>query len=141
MSEYEWKEVVGNLRKASAQEAGSAVEARVLDAFRARHRRRTVWRSVGSLAASVIVAAGLYFGWSRLQAKKPVAPIETSVFIALPYSESGVPLEQAVIVRMSVPASTLASLGMRLPLAPEKNVNAELLVGQDGVARAVRIVQ
>jgi hypothetical protein len=42
---------------------------------------------------------------------------------------------------MNVPAGTLISMGMSLPLPPQENVDAELLVGQDGVARAVRILQ
>lgn len=141
MTEHEWQVMIRSLREGSPEGAGPSVETKLIAAFRARHGRTRVWRSAGILAASLALAAGLYLGWSHSRVKKPNLPAEMAGFIALPYSQSGVPLEQAVIVRMSVPASTLASMGMPLPLDPEKNVDAEVLVGQDGVARAVRILQ
>ncbi|HEX4808613.1 MAG TPA: hypothetical protein VH325_06780 [Bryobacteraceae bacterium] len=145
MTEHQLNELMRNLKHASHREAGQEVEAELIAAFRARHsqnkRLRFSWKQ---LAASLAIGALLYFAWSH----RPVTPhphspavVEEAAFFALPYAESGVPLEQSVIVRMRIPASTLVSLGMRLSVPPEKSVNAELLVGQDGVARAVRIVQ
>jgi hypothetical protein len=87
--------------------------------------------------------------WAR-RASPPVQPIEahdkysaaTAGFIALPYAQSGVPLEEAVIVRVNLQPSEWGSLGVPGPL-PHTNgkISADLLVGQDGVARAVRLVQ
>jgi len=63
-------------------------------------------------------------------------------FIALPYSQSEVPLEQPVIVRVRIPVSELGAMGVRsASMSAGESVNADLLVGQDGVARAVRLVQ
>jgi hypothetical protein len=60
----------------------------------------------------------------------------------LPYAQSDVPMEQAVIVRIKISASELGAIGMPLSGVPRGgNVSADLLVGQDGVARAVRLVE
>ena len=71
------------------------------------------------------------------------APVrQRSEFIALPYAQSEVPLEQPVIVRVHIPVSELGVMGV--PFAPAtggERIKADLLVGQDGVARAVRLVQ
>lgn len=51
------------------------------------------------------------------------------------------PLESGWIVRVEAPASTLISLG--LPIAAEninRTVQADLLLGQDGLARAIRFL-
>jgi hypothetical protein len=80
-------------------------------------------------------------------ASQPRAEV-TTAFLPLAYSE--VPVAGAQIVRMSVPRSALASFG----LAPAESVStpdpdaaasatvlADVLVGDDGLARAVRFVR
>ncbi len=62
--------------------------------------------------------------------------------MALPYAQSGVPLEDEIVMRVSIRESELESMG--IPSAsrnPNRQVNADVLVGQDGVARAVRLVE
>jgi hypothetical protein len=50
-------------------------------------------------------------------------------------------MEQPVIVRVQIPASQLGGMGIPFAhVAAEEKVNADLLVGQDGIARAVRLV-
>jgi hypothetical protein len=145
MSEHELTELIRNLKEVAPRQAGPLIEAQLIAAFREHHPKKIsiqrYWRQV---AASVVAAAGLFFAWSHWRVTKPPAPAavsEAAEFIALPYSQSGVPMEQPVIVRMSVSAGTLTSMGVSLPLPPQESVDAELLVGQDGVARAVRILQ
>jgi hypothetical protein len=143
MSEQELTKLIRNLKEVSPKQAGPLVEAQLIAAFRERHPTKIPlarhWRQV---AASLVAGGLLFFAWSHWRVTKPPAvDSETAGFIALPYSQSGVPMEQPVIVRINVPASTLTSMGISLPLPPQENVDAELLVGQDGVARAVRIVQ
>jgi hypothetical protein len=44
-------------------------------------------------------------------------------------------------VRVQVPVSQLSGMGIPFAhVAAEEKVNADLLVGQDGIARAVRVV-
>jgi hypothetical protein len=67
---------------------------------------------------------------------------QRSEFIALPYAQSEVPLEQPVIVRVQIPVSELSGMGMPFAsVTARENVDADLLVGQDGVARGVRLVE
>ncbi len=60
-------------------------------------------------------------------------------FIALPYGESGVPLEQGVVIRLDLPSADLVQFGVPPSLRPKSDrVRAEFLIGQDGIPRAVR---
>jgi hypothetical protein len=150
--EDELQEPFQRLARAVPQTAGAGVEECVRAAFRARlngNSRR--WRYVPkAAAASAVVAAGLYLIWtdwrqSRASAGQTAisAPVhQRAGFIALPYAQSEVPLEQPVIVRVQIPVFQLGAIGM--PVAPataEERVSADLLVGQDGIARAVRLVE
>jgi hypothetical protein len=61
-------------------------------------------------------------------------------FVLLPYGQNDVPLEHPVIVRIQVPEAELSGFGVPLPALPKGvTVEADLLIGQDGIARAVRV--
>jgi hypothetical protein len=134
------------LAEAAPQNASPSVEQSLLVHFRKRRESKRRWTYAVGLAASIAIAAGLY-----LAPRHRVSPIQnvslpddyqTRGFIALPYAESGVPLEQPVIVRVNVLISELGMMGAPLAAATaDERVSADLLVGQDGVARAVRFVQ
>ncbi len=63
-------------------------------------------------------------------------------FIALPYSQSGVPIESIVILRVRLRPADLVPMGVAVPAAASPaEITADLLVGQDGVPRAIRFVQ
>jgi hypothetical protein len=67
---------------------------------------------------------------------------ETTAFIPLTYLGGASPSDGGLIVRVEVPRTTLLSLG--LPLNPDRReslVKADLLVGDDGIARAIRLVE
>ena len=139
------------LARAVPQNASPAVEEGLRVAFRARlNQRPRVWNHVAKVAALAVIAIGLYVAWANWahrraleQQAAAIAPEhQRSEFIALPYAQSEVPLEQPVIVRVQIPVSELSGMGM--PFASgtaREEVNADLLVGQDGVARAVRLVE
>lgn len=147
------KAALNRLGEMKPREASPVTEARVLSTFRARKRRsrrmRTWWA-----AAAACLALSLGWLWAR-RASTPVERVEahdkysaaTAGFIALPYAQSGVPLEETVIVRVNLQPSEWGSLGVPGPLphtnGPHANemIRADLLVGQDGVARAVRLVE
>jgi hypothetical protein len=62
-------------------------------------------------------------------------------FYPLVEEDEMAPLESGVIVRVEAPASTLISFG--LPITAEninRTVQADLLLGQDGLARAIRFL-
>jgi hypothetical protein len=65
-----------------------------------------------------------------------------SEFIPLTHLSSATAIESGQVIRVKVPLSTFLALG--LPISPEhadQLVNAELVVGDDGVQRAVRLVR
>lgn len=138
------------LRRLSAtlpREAGPVLEQRVLAAFRARSKSRARSRTYWALAACLALACAwswAHHPWRPSQPGPAVADQYGGAFanfIALPYAQSDVPLEQAVIVRVRLQSSEWGALGV--PIPPPKAsgaINADLLIGQDGVARAVRFV-
>jgi hypothetical protein len=71
------------------------------------------------------------------------APAETAgEFIALSYGDSAYPLGDGMVVRVELPRSAPAMMG--LPLSgggTGDTVTADVVLGQDGVARAIRFVQ
>jgi hypothetical protein len=129
------------------------VEKRLLSEVRAisRARRRRTWLGVSSVAAALLLAIALYV-W-RIGTRQPsdtaqspsareeVIAEVTTEFLPLPYYH--VPMNTVSTVRISVPATALVSFG----LAPadfrqgDDTVQADVLVGEDGLARAVRFVR
>lgn len=125
--------------------ASAATEERLLLAFRARRRKRIVWRSL-AVAACAALSLGMFLAHhssqiSQTSVSQDRLSLTSEGFIELPYAESGVPMEDAVIVRLRLRAPELRRLGLPVgPPAPTGRL-ADLLVGQDGVARAVRLVE
>lgn len=122
-------------------EAGTKVKDDLVAAFRARRRRRkSVWIC---MAAAVIAGALVIVGFNTLRKRAVVADTIYSApgFVALPYSQSGVPLESAVVIRVQMRSSELSAIGIAVPAEPfTAKFKADFLIGQDGVPRAVRFV-
>jgi len=137
------------------QQAGDPVKQRVLAAFRAHHsHRRRMLAKAASIAALATMALGLYIALHRhamlrdgrtdgsVTSARDTHAYDSSGFVPLPYAQSGVPLGEAVIMRLQLPVSGLSSLGV--PVQSQEagqRITADVLVGQDGVARAVRFVE
>jgi hypothetical protein len=65
---------------------------------------------------------------------------ESQPFLPIPYTVPLAPEERATIVRMDVPVAALIAAGYRVETPdPGGVVNAEVLVSQDGRARAIRL--
>jgi hypothetical protein len=67
---------------------------------------------------------------------------EVSDYIALTYLNDSTAFDSGLVVRVQVPRSTLISMG--LPMNVENSselVKADVVVGDDGVARAIRLVR
>jgi hypothetical protein len=70
------------------------------------------------------------------------APEWATPFVQLPYADNIAPLESTAIVRLVLPRSALASLG--LPVSEDvagERISAEFLLGEDGSPRAIRVVR
>ncbi|HUA60592.1 MAG TPA: hypothetical protein VML19_17645 [Verrucomicrobiae bacterium] len=151
-------------------EAPARVEAGLLAAYRTQKRvmtgraRRHWWVPVFSwaaTAAALIAVAVLLLNPSQppSPARRPVpgsvelasagapdfdanASAETDDdFIPLPNAENLDPDEEVNVVRMEVPRSTMMAVG--LPVSADRVselVEADVMVGADGVARAIRFV-
>jgi hypothetical protein len=80
---------------------------------------------------------------SRQRVKESAAPTEIATsFYDLPEAEGLAPAEDTSVIRVEVPRTALRLVG--LPVSEERadeRIMADLVVGQDGLARAVRFVQ
>lgn len=135
------------------REAPAQVEERLVQEFRRVNRRRNLvtWVPVLSAAAAVAMALLLWMHRDQTepsvaapaQAAAPVIEEEADAsFYPLPEAEALPALENAMVIRVQLPVSSLQLMGV--PIANERadaSVDADLLLGQDGLARAVRLVQ
>ena len=72
----------------------------------------------------------------------PPAPGEDNAFIPLPYAAQIAPGEALDVVRVQVPRSAMMRFG--LPISADRAwepIRADLVVGQDGMMRAIRFVR
>ena len=147
--------------------APARVEARLLAAFRgqaglAAHSRRwwTPLAAWAATAAVVAAAAVLLFVHERRPAPQPLTATELAAldwrdgwqeegdaeaasgeFIPLPNAARLAPNEDVNLVRVEVPRSTMIALGY--PVAADRAaelVQADVVLGSDGLARAVRFL-
>jgi hypothetical protein len=133
--------------------ASSRVGMRLLaevQAIAAARRRRTALLSLS--AAAAVLLALLVPGWRMFQQTTTTlpqaadAPVVTRELVTefFPLTYSNVPVRGGYVVRMQVPRGALASFGATLAAAGDNaspNVLADVVIGNDGLARAVRFVQ
>jgi hypothetical protein len=153
------RELLEGLRALAADgptDAPRHIEERLKAQFRRQNRRRNVmaWAPAFSVAAAAGIALLV---WSHSGQTKPVAPPAVitantvagaaeeeadATFYPLPEAEALPAVETAMVVRVQLPVSSLQLMGV--PMDDERadaSVQAELLLGQDGLARAVRLAQ
>jgi hypothetical protein len=139
-SEIELKRLLEKLRASAPRLSSDIIEERLRQACRERRKQRhqRLLRFAGlGLAACLLFALGLDY----YRSKSRVAPKDSDYagFLALPYAQSDIPLERAIVVRVDLQPGDLAGLGLPPALVTGKGQRrADLLIGQDGVARAVR---
>jgi hypothetical protein len=150
-------------------EAPARVEASLVAAFRAQKFRqhvlppRTVWMPLfAGIAAALLVAAGLFLvrdrppqrprhnapGLVELAALTMPADVaadddspDSDGFIPLPNAERIAPDENVNVVRVEVPRSAMLAVGLTVsPDQASELVEAEIKMGSNGLARAVRFV-
>ena len=67
-------------------------------------------------------------------------PTPSTEFIVVPGAANLPPMESGTLVRIDLPVSMLPSLGVTPPAGGGATVRADLVIGQDGLTRAVRLV-
>lgn len=126
-------------------EAPPHVEAAVLAAFDQAHAQRMVsparhwWQRVAAVAAAVTLSVGLaQLGRALQQAvRMPTTAADNSDTLLL-VGEPILQGEPVRVVRMRLPASTLMGLGVRAA-SDVAQVDVDVIVGEDGIARAIRV--
>jgi hypothetical protein len=121
----------GNLANAGPT-TGMSIETR--GQISAQRSKRWNWLSfVGALVAPAIVGVLL------LRSPAPHGPTEP--FVRVPYVVPPAPYERTEVLRMEVPVATLLAAGLEVHVpAVEGTVSADVLIGQDGRALAIRLV-
>lgn len=128
----------------AAAEARDELAARIdlgIDRLGARHRR-VRWMPVAALA----LAAGLTLMIIIPRKSPPPAKgssggnVAAASFVGIPYLPPLDPRESATIVRMDIQVATLIAAGYSVGAEPGAIVPADVLVGEDGRAHAVRML-
>ena len=126
-------------------EAPPHVEAAVLAAWDRAHAQRMVsparhwWQRVAAVAAAVTLSVGVaQLGRALQQAVRMPATAADNSDTLLLVGEPILQGEPVRVVRMRIPASTLAGLGVRAG-TDVAQVDVDVIVGEDGVARAIRV--
>jgi hypothetical protein len=121
--------------------ANLALEGRLLDGLSVeRARGAASWRA-GALkvaAAILLVVGGLFGAWRDLTRVQRQAP-PASEFVPWPGAAALPPFESGELIRTKLPAEVLPALGFQPVPSALEQVPADLLVGQDGLVRAVRL--
>jgi hypothetical protein len=135
------------LRSAESDDsAPPRVEAALMKAWDVSHApavtniRITAASWVASLAAAAVLAISLTVVGGRLRSAAVVAPslvaeAPTVILVGEPVRDG----EQIRLVRMRMPASALHALGVTYTAALEDDVDVDVIVGEDGVARALSL--
>jgi hypothetical protein len=135
------------LRRAESDDSAPLhVEFAVMKAWDASHApavsnvRVSTASWVASLAAAAVLAISLTAVGGRLRSAAVVAPslaaeAPTVILVGEPVRDG----EQVRLVRMRMPASALHTLGVTSTAALGDDVDIDVIVGEDGVARAVSL--
>ena len=115
------------------------------DAHWAQPRPRASRWSLGTAAALAAAIVGL--NWlvvsnaPRVDSATVEPAFDMTGFVPWPGAEAWPRFESGSLVRVDLPVSALIALGLPVPSSTASVVQADIVVGQDGFARAVRVVQ
>jgi hypothetical protein len=148
MNEQDERTLAAGLRALaeSTRHTGSSprVKAAVLAGMAGRSRRGTAaGRWFTFAAAAALVLASVSGAWLARNARRPGPMlIHPAGFVEIPGASALPPIESGAIIRIALPVGALPQYGLAIPVdANGGEVDADLLVAQDGVPRAIRLVQ
>ena len=146
MNEQQERALVEGLRALAATtsqaSASPQVERAVLAAMPRAASPRSASRTWIPLAAALFIATASGAWMARQVAPQPGMTIRPAGFVEIPGAAVLPPLESAAIIRVALPVAELPSYGIQIgPEIDVVSVEADLLVAQDGQARAIRLVQ
>jgi hypothetical protein len=126
--------------------ASARIEARLLAEVRSMAAVRRRRMAIAAFAAAAVVLLALWIGSQRFLSSRfseaRVAEVTTDF---MPLAYSSVPSTNLQVVRLAVPRNALVSFGLTPPEPLDRmftdTVLADVLVGDDGLARAVRFVR
>jgi len=79
---------------------------------------------------------------TRARRRPAPSATETAMFIELPFSDSALPLADATVVRVEMPVEELRLAGLTVDgRQPGSMLQAEVLMGIDGLPRGIRFVR
>lgn len=108
---------------------------------RDRRRKRISWIAGGAAAAFILALVSWHDPLLlKRSAPQPVSS-DDQTFVPIPYVAPPAPYERIEVVRMEIPVAALIAAGLFVRTADlGGRVEADVMVGQDGRARAVRLV-
>lgn len=109
-----------------------------LGSLSARHRAIPWMPTATAIAAAVALAVALTV--IAPHRKPPVVNRDQAPFVEIPYLPPLDPHENSAIVRMDIRVAALIAMGFRVTTDPDVIVPADVLVGEDGRAHAVRVL-
>ena len=94
-------------------------------------------------AAAALLLFALSGAWLAHQAGRSLpGPIHPAGFVEIPGAAALPPMESGSIVRVALPVTSLPQYGLAIvPDVAGDSVEAELLIAQDGLARAIRLAR
>lgn len=122
--------------------ASPAVERTVMADMRRVAKPRPRSRAWIPVAAALLIATGSGAWIARQTSPRSATAMRPAAFVEVPGAAMLPPLESAAIVRVALPVAELPSYGIQIvPEIGVATVEADLLVAQDGHARAIRLVR
>ena len=151
MNERELLEGLRAVGSEGPRQAPARVEERLLIEFRRRSRLRRMRTLMSAASIGAIAAAIAVLVWIGPPSHNPSAPPPDATMMAdetaagfypLPDADALPPVESAMVVRVQMPMASLELIGF--PINQDRaseRVEAEVVLGQDGLARGVRLVE
>jgi anti-sigma factor RsiW len=104
-------------------------------------RGRTIrWMPASAAAVAAAIAAALALAVIAPHRKPLAVDREQAAFVGIPFVPPLDPHENSTIVRMNIRVAALIAAGYRVTADPDTLVPADVLVGEDGRAHAVRVL-